>query len=226
MGLESGVTYIEDLVATNPDGATDTLDEADDHLRNIKTAVQGSLPNLGAAAVTKTAAEINDLVDRASAQTITGVKTIEDPVITYQSLTNVTPVFLPTPVIILNYTTLAAQTQTAIDVSAHLPVGVSASAAIIHSAMNVSSTKLSAGTVVFKLSVANPSETISGSGVYKKLEVRAHADIDNGRGTFSSCQFDVGLSANEFDYEIDYTNLSPSGTSTVSIAMYIVGYYV
>ena len=61
MALETGVTYIEDLVDTNPVGATDYIDEGDDHIRNIKTAIQGSFPNLGAAAVTKTAAEINDI---------------------------------------------------------------------------------------------------------------------------------------------------------------------
>ena len=59
MALEGGVTYIEDLVSTNPVGATDNVDEGDDHIRNIKTAVQGSFPNLGAVAVTKTAAQIN-----------------------------------------------------------------------------------------------------------------------------------------------------------------------
>ena len=64
MALESGVTYIDDLVATNPVGATDNVDEGDDHIRNIKTAVQGSFPSLGNAAVTKTAAEINDLVEK------------------------------------------------------------------------------------------------------------------------------------------------------------------
>ena len=60
MSLESGVTYIENLVSTNPE-STDAIAEGDDHIRNIKTAVQGSFPSLGAAAVTKTAAEINDL---------------------------------------------------------------------------------------------------------------------------------------------------------------------
>ena len=66
MALETGVTYIEDLVDTNPVGATDNVDEGDDHIRNIKTAVQGSFPSLGAAAVTKTAAQINDLVESTS----------------------------------------------------------------------------------------------------------------------------------------------------------------
>lgn len=64
MGLESGVVYIDDLVATNPVGATDNIDEGDDHIRNIKAAVQGSFPSLGNAAVTKTAAEVNNLLDK------------------------------------------------------------------------------------------------------------------------------------------------------------------
>jgi len=64
MGLETGVTYIDDLVETNPIGSTDTLDEADNHLRIIKVAVKGSFPSLGSAAVTKTAAEINNLAEK------------------------------------------------------------------------------------------------------------------------------------------------------------------
>ena len=76
MALEPTPTYIEDLVETNPNETDlDTLDEADNHLRWIKIAVKGSFPSLGAAAVTKTAAEINDLVDKSTVQTITGVKT-------------------------------------------------------------------------------------------------------------------------------------------------------
>jgi len=58
MALETGVTYIDDLVDTNPT-ATDDPSEGDDHIRNIKTAVQGSFPSLGSAAVTATAAELN-----------------------------------------------------------------------------------------------------------------------------------------------------------------------
>lgn len=80
MGLETGVTYIEDLVDTNPVGATDNIDEGDDHIRNIKTAVQGSFPNLGAAAVTKTAAQINDLASKTGTETLTN-KTLTSPVI-------------------------------------------------------------------------------------------------------------------------------------------------
>ena len=66
MALESGVTYIEDLVSTNPVGATDNIDQGDDHIRNIKIAIQGSLPSLGAVAVTKTAEQINDLAQSTS----------------------------------------------------------------------------------------------------------------------------------------------------------------
>lgn len=61
MGLETGVVYIDDLVTTNPNNDPDTLAEADDHLRAIKTAVKGSFPNLGQAAVTGTAAELNTI---------------------------------------------------------------------------------------------------------------------------------------------------------------------
>ena len=47
MALETGVTYIEDLVDTNP-VAGDDVEEGQNHLNIIKTAVQGSFPNLGA----------------------------------------------------------------------------------------------------------------------------------------------------------------------------------
>lgn len=58
MGLETGVTYIDDLVATNPLGS-DNKSQGDDHIRNIKTALQGSFPSLGSAAVTASAADLN-----------------------------------------------------------------------------------------------------------------------------------------------------------------------
>lgn len=80
MALEPGVVYIEDLVDTNP-VVGDNVSEGDDHIRNIKTAVQGSFPSLGAAAVTKTAAEINDLVEQTDPVlngTITGTAFLDD----------------------------------------------------------------------------------------------------------------------------------------------------
>lgn len=60
MGLETGVTFITDLVATNP-ASGDTRTEGDDHIRNIKTAVQGSFANFTGEAVTSTEAELNIL---------------------------------------------------------------------------------------------------------------------------------------------------------------------
>jgi hypothetical protein len=45
MGLEAG-TYINDLVATNPVGASDPKSQGDDHIRLIKAAVQATLPGM------------------------------------------------------------------------------------------------------------------------------------------------------------------------------------
>ena len=59
MGLESA-TYIEDLVGTNPTGADDK-NQGDNHLRLIKDVLQNQFPNLGDAAVTTTAVELNKL---------------------------------------------------------------------------------------------------------------------------------------------------------------------
>lgn len=61
MGLEVA-QYISQLVATNPVGAVDQVAQGDDHLRLIKLVLQTQFPNLGAAAVNATAAEINKLV--------------------------------------------------------------------------------------------------------------------------------------------------------------------
>lgn len=59
MGLESG-TRIEDLDASNP-ATGDPVSEGDNHLRLIKTCVQGSFPSLGATAVSATATDLNKL---------------------------------------------------------------------------------------------------------------------------------------------------------------------
>lgn len=89
MGVESGVGYIDDLVVTNPE-STDVIAEGDDHLRLIKAAVKGSFTSLGSEAVTKTAAEINDLVDKSTDQTITGVKTLASPVLNSPTINTAT----------------------------------------------------------------------------------------------------------------------------------------
>jgi hypothetical protein len=59
MALES-VTYISDLVATNPVGATDSKSQGDDHIRNIKAGLLASFPNL-TGAMTATHTELNYL---------------------------------------------------------------------------------------------------------------------------------------------------------------------
>ena len=60
MGLESA-TYIDQLVSSNPTG-TDPVSQGDDHLRLIKSVLQSQFPNLGNAAVTATADELNNPV--------------------------------------------------------------------------------------------------------------------------------------------------------------------
>jgi microcystin-dependent protein len=60
MGLESA-TYISELVGTNPTGADDK-NQGDNHLRLIKGVLQSQFPNLGAEAVTATAAELSGFV--------------------------------------------------------------------------------------------------------------------------------------------------------------------
>lgn len=58
MTVES-VTYIDDLNASNPAG-TDAKSEGDDHIRNLKTGIKNSFPNIDGA-MTSTQAELNNL---------------------------------------------------------------------------------------------------------------------------------------------------------------------
>jgi hypothetical protein len=58
MALETA-SYINGLVATNPT-ATDTVAQADDHIRLIKAAIKATFPNV-TGAITATQAEINKL---------------------------------------------------------------------------------------------------------------------------------------------------------------------
>lgn len=72
----AGVAEINKLLLL---GATKNVDTIDIALNGLKIA---------ATAVTKTAAEINDLVDKSSVQTITGVKTMSSPVLNTPDVNN------------------------------------------------------------------------------------------------------------------------------------------
>lgn len=63
MTVESA-SYISQLSATLP-SSTDPKSEGDDHLRLLKSVLQTQFPNLGANAVTPTAAQINDVPNKA-----------------------------------------------------------------------------------------------------------------------------------------------------------------
>ncbi len=65
MGLENP-TYISDFVLTNPVGGVDPKSEGDDHIRNIKSALQNTFPNANGAC-NPTPAEFNALVGVATA---------------------------------------------------------------------------------------------------------------------------------------------------------------
>lgn len=60
MGLESA-SFISDLVATNPVGATDPKSQGDDHLRLIKATVKATFPNI-TGAMNASQAELNHVV--------------------------------------------------------------------------------------------------------------------------------------------------------------------
>ena len=59
MALETNVTHIDDLVATNP-AATDALSQADDHIRLIKSSLKTTFANI-TGAVTASHTELNVL---------------------------------------------------------------------------------------------------------------------------------------------------------------------
>lgn len=63
MPVESA-TYISQLNPSYPDGA-ENVSDGDNHVRLMKSVLQGQFTSLGAAAVTKTAAELNSVTDRA-----------------------------------------------------------------------------------------------------------------------------------------------------------------
>lgn len=68
MGLETG-NRIQDLVPTNPAGATDFVSQGDDHIRLIKACIQGSFPSLGANAVTVSADVLNGVKNASNLDT-------------------------------------------------------------------------------------------------------------------------------------------------------------
>jgi len=57
--LEPIFNFIEDFNSAWPNKTPDQVEAANEHMQGIKKGVQGSFPNLGQLAVTKTAAEIN-----------------------------------------------------------------------------------------------------------------------------------------------------------------------
>ncbi len=91
MPIEPSVTWFSDFDINQPQ-AGDYIVEGDDHVRNLKKAILNQLSSLGDAALTVTAAEVNqlqgvtvggtssgDIVDLDSAQTLVN-KTLKDPV--------------------------------------------------------------------------------------------------------------------------------------------------
>lgn len=90
MALESG-DYIDDLVITNPVGASDTVSTLDDHIRLIKKVLTQSFSGLDGA-VPLTAAQFNDLTQAAVAETVgatwdfTGDPTIDSVQIGFKTI--------------------------------------------------------------------------------------------------------------------------------------------
>jgi hypothetical protein len=79
MAIESA-TYISDLVATNPVGATDTKATLDDHIRLVKSTVKATFPNVSGA-VTPTHTQLNTVPDLApkASPTFTGTPLAPNP---------------------------------------------------------------------------------------------------------------------------------------------------
>ena len=77
MGLETG-TYVNDLVATNPLGATDPVADGDNHIRLIKSVLKGTFLNAIATITFPSTASVMARTD--TAQTFTGLQTFTDGV--------------------------------------------------------------------------------------------------------------------------------------------------
>jgi len=65
MALETPVNFISDLVITNPT-SSDPRNEGDDHIRNVKTAIKATFPNV-TGAVTPTHTVLNYMLGVTSA---------------------------------------------------------------------------------------------------------------------------------------------------------------
>ena len=72
MALETG-SFIHELNSSNPQ-STDSVSQADDHLRLLKATIKATFPNI-TGAVTKTHSQINDLLEKAGG-TMTGPLTL------------------------------------------------------------------------------------------------------------------------------------------------------
>ena len=129
-------TWINQLDPTKPNGATDDIAEGDDHFRKIKEVLQNQFPSLGMAAVSVTAAQLNDVVNKASpsGQTYTGTHTFSGATVVFGTPTFGTP-------------TLAAHAATKAYADA-LPF-VSASGATYTGTHNFSAATVSFGTPTF-----------------------------------------------------------------------------
>lgn len=127
MGLEIA-TYIHELDASNPVGATDQKSQGDDHIRMIKGALQNTLPNIEGP-VTASHAELNLLVG----ETLFPISGIYTP--TISNIANTSGALTPTGftylrigniVVVFGDITVAnlvagAGTNTAVDVTLPIP---------------------------------------------------------------------------------------------------------
>ena len=132
MPVESA-SFISELNPSYPTGA-ETKAEGDNHIRMFKAAVQGSFTSLGAAAVTKTAAELNSVTDRAlrAGDTYTGTHAFTGATVT-----------VPTVATADNSTNAAstAMVQAAI-------AGVNATSSLAYSTSAATSFAITAGEVI------------------------------------------------------------------------------
>ena len=79
MALETGVNFLNDLVETNPVGATDPKSSLDDHLRNVKRAMKATFPGMAGRAwrvQTKTGSYALAVTDNMTQINVTAAATI------------------------------------------------------------------------------------------------------------------------------------------------------
>jgi len=241
MALENP-TYISDLVSTNPT-ATDGLSQGDDHIRNFKSAVKATLPNL-TGAVTATHIEINLLAGASSsAGDINAIENFEETIssttseitVAASKTLNITdseklkvssiPVYgmvvLDVPTTLVASGSMATGAWTAVDSSTLN--AAQAKKAIIK--IEISSTGSGNTVLVGRSYVRKTGSGLVTDGRSSVVHASQYATSTYNYNIFGAGTTTVNLDTSfDFDYYLEL--VASPGTSSNNCSIVLVGYYV